>query len=239
MKTKHIIVDIVIAFVLICADLTLYGFASSKELYLADSLNFMCNKHPFNPIPENYIEGKMEELDIDDYSKEMILTDLFINEVQSEDASFLPDSFSNCSLNYFGFGEIRYDTLRNEWPIFIHELYLETTFIDIISFRNEINRICDENQGVFIENNELFELDCYVFVYNLYSFFRYILFDSSNLKIIYISFYAIEFVNNLVFSDEYIPTKTLSEANFPFEPNRKNKTFYCGYDFLYSGIYGI
>ena len=177
-----------------------------------------------NRLGDNYVQGQLINMPVDEYNKTKITSTLNNNE---HITYFLPDSGEFSSISYFVFGEMRQSfDIKHKY---VYEVCFKFDFSSSLECdlawefaRNISYDLYKTPQFV----DDLFCCQSLIFTYNHNTNFKYILrIDSKTL--IYIAFDSIESVSNIVFDKKYCPTKTLYDSSFPKKLIQQKGSFHC------------
>ena len=212
--TKKIIKKGIVSFVCAFSIFGLVLFSLSMWL-LFQPISFGID-NVIDPLKESEIIGNVTEIKKEEYS---------INDLKESTGGYLEENdfyFAPASLHTEKAEFFVYCTSRERYggrkTLIIREIYIKTFYNDEEKYSDEKEHTLKKEYPTIKQpqfTKTLFSFDALIFIYNDESEFVYVLFDDINLNIVYVSFQGLFFVSNIVFGQQYIPSKRLWDSDFP------------------------
>ena len=175
------------------------------SLSLIDASTLSFSYSSYAAYKKTPITGEISDLEIEQYNKETIINGL------KYDCPIFPDIISNGKIKYFEF----IDPLLEDLHFPRAEFFLEW-ITDKETFEKDIQRIekyeASTNKKILL-SNDLFSFKSYVASYDMMGEYEYALFDEETYTIRYIYLFDVESRKNIIFPNEYAPTKTLKDSD--------------------------
>lgn len=208
---------------------TLVGMVIAFRLWNVYQPISLSYRQVVDPLGNKEVKGEPKTISKENYSIKFIIdsTDGVLD--QNKELYYLPETTQCNGLSLFMFC-----TVKKQWDISspdikAREIYLKTSFNETSTYQSEKKQVIEKSyykKKKPLISKTLFKYESLLFVYNHHAEFTYILFDDDNKDIIYISFEEINFYDNLVFNDEYKPTKRLCDSDLS-KKDYKSHYFDC------------
>ena len=161
--------------------------------------------------------GSLKTINLEEYNRLMLPENTFR-------CKSFPESIVSGNISIILFSDPLFENERDKRG----QVFLKWE-MDSNSFFDELKRI-QSVEGPYgatpLKSNNTFSIPSYIFVYNCFSEFEYVLIDEDSLTIFYIWFFDIESSNNALFPLEYFPTKVLKNTDIKCGPFQDHYNIY-------------